>query len=88
MLNLIIKNGLIIDCNGSPGYFGAVLVEGERVAIHRGDASGLEAARVIDADGVHVRRRPKGRPSMKTGLCDRLLVIDQAPASSQHLLWP
>ena len=35
MLDLLIKNGLVLDGTGSPGYFGAVLVEGERVAIHR-----------------------------------------------------
>ena len=49
MLDLIIKNGLIIDGSGSPGFYGAVLVENEAVTIHRGDMSHLEAARVIDA---------------------------------------
>ena len=41
MLDLLIKNGQIIDGTGSPGYFGAVLVEGETVSIHRGDVSQL-----------------------------------------------
>ncbi len=51
MLDLLIVNGLIIDGTGSPGFHGAVLVENERVAIHRGDTAHLEAARVIDATG-------------------------------------
>ena len=50
MLDLIIKNGLIIDGSGSPGFYGAVLVENETIRIHRGDTSHLEAARVIDAN--------------------------------------
>ncbi len=51
MLDLIINNGLVVDGSGSPGFFAVVLVENERVTIHRGDVSHLEAARVIDASG-------------------------------------
>jgi N-acyl-D-amino-acid deacylase len=54
MLDLVIKNGQVIDGSGSPGFHSSVLVENERVAIHRGDASHLEAARVIDATGLVV----------------------------------
>ncbi|HZA24482.1 MAG TPA: amidohydrolase family protein, partial [Dehalococcoidia bacterium] len=54
MLDLLIKNGQVIDGSGSPGFYSSVLVENERVAIHRGDASHLEAARVIDATGLVV----------------------------------
>ena len=51
MLDLLIKNGQIIDGTGSPGFRGAVLVENERIAILRGDVTHLEAGRVIDAQG-------------------------------------
>ena len=49
MLDLLIKNGLVIDGSGSPGLYASVLVENEQVVIHRGDPSHLEAAQVIDA---------------------------------------
>ena len=51
MLDLLIKNGMVIDGSGSPSFRAAVLVEDERVTIHRGDTSDIEAARVIDATG-------------------------------------
>ncbi len=51
MLDLLIKNGQIIDGTGSPGFSGAVLVENERIVIQRGDVTHLEAGRVIDAEG-------------------------------------
>ena len=51
MLDLLIENGLVIDGSGSPGFHAAVAVQDERVTIHRGDASHLEAARTIDASG-------------------------------------
>lgn len=49
MLDLLIRNGLIIDGTGNPGYYGAVGVEGDAVRLFRGDLSGVEAARTIDA---------------------------------------
>ena len=51
MLDLLITNGLVIDGTASPGFHAAVGVKDETVSIHRGDVSGLEAARVIDAAG-------------------------------------
>ena len=45
MIDLLIKNGLVIDGTGSPGFYAAVLVDGDTVTIRRGDASGIEAAR-------------------------------------------
>ena len=53
-MDLLIKNGLVVDGSGSPGFHAAVLVRDERVTVHRGDASHLEAARVIDAAGLVV----------------------------------
>lgn len=54
MVDLAIVNGLIIDGTGSPGFYAAALVEGDRLWIHRGDCSGIEAARSIDASGLVV----------------------------------
>jgi N-acyl-D-amino-acid deacylase len=91
MLNLIIKNGLIIDGTGSPGYFGAVLVDGETVSIHRGDASGLEADRIIDATGhvvcpgfvdlhshagLTILGEPHHDPKVRQGVTTELVGID------------
>ena len=49
MPDLIIENGLVIDGSGSPGFYSAVIVDGDTVILHRGDASGIEAGRRIDA---------------------------------------
>ena len=54
MLDLLVRNGMIIDGTGNPGFYGAVGVEEERVQILRGDLAGIEAARVIDAKGYIV----------------------------------
>ena len=35
MIDLLITNGMVIDGTGSPGFFAAVAVEGDRVSIHR-----------------------------------------------------
>ena len=52
MLDLLVRDGMIIDGTGNPGFYGAVGVEEERVQILRGDLAGIEAARVIDARGT------------------------------------
>ena len=44
MLDLLIRDGLIIDGTGNPGFYGAVGVEDERVAILRGDMAGSRPA--------------------------------------------
>ena len=54
MADLMITGGLIIDGSGSPGYHGSVVVEGDRLFVHRGDPSGLDAAKIIDAKGLVV----------------------------------
>ena len=43
MLDLLTKGGLIIDGGGSPGYYGAVGVDGDRITILRGDVSDVSA---------------------------------------------
>ena len=91
MVDLIIKNGLVIDGSGSPGFYAAVLVEDERVAIYRGDPSELEASRVIDATGhvvcpgfvdIHshagltILGEPHHDPKVRQGVTTELVGID------------
>jgi len=49
LLDLLIKNGLVVDGSGNPGFYGSVGVDGDTLHVFRGDSSGLEAARVFDA---------------------------------------
>ena len=91
MVDLLIKNGLVIDGSGSAGYYAAVLVEDERVAIHRGDVSHLKAARVIDAKdhvvcpgfvdlhshaGLTILGAPHHDPKVRQGVTTELVGID------------
>ena len=91
MIDLLIKNGLVVDGSGSPGFRAAVLVEDERVTIHRGDASHLEAARVIDATDhvvcpgfidIHTHSpltilgAPHHDPKVRQGVTTELVGID------------
>ena len=91
MLDLLIRNGQVIDGSGSPGFYAAVLVEQGRVAIHRGDASRLEAARIIDATGyvvcpgfvdlhshagLTILGEPHHDPKVRQGVTTELVGID------------
>ena len=91
MLDLLIRGGLIIDGTGNPGFYGAVAVENERVAILRGDLAGVEAARVIDAtgrivcpgfidmhahSGLVILAEPLHEPKVRQGITTELIGID------------
>ena len=91
MLDLLIKNGLVIDGSGNPGFYAAMLVKDKRVAIHRGDTSQLEAARVIDATGhvvcpgsidahshaaLTILGAPHHDPKVRQGVTTELIGID------------
>ncbi|MCH8869361.1 MAG: D-aminoacylase, partial [Chloroflexi bacterium] len=91
MLDLLIENGLIIDGTGSPGFYGAVLVTGDQVVIHRGDTSGLQPARVIDATdhvvcpgfvdlhshaGLTILGEPHHDPKVRQGVTTELVGIN------------
>ncbi|MFN3652723.1 MAG: N-acyl-D-amino-acid deacylase family protein [Armatimonadota bacterium] len=52
-MDLIIRNGTVVDGTGSPGYRADVGIEGERIAAV-GDLSAAQAAREIDAAGLVV----------------------------------
>ncbi len=91
MLDLLIRGGLIIDGTGNPGYYGAVGVENERVAVLRGDVTGVAAARVIDAtgrvvcpgfidmhahSGLVILAEPRHEPKVHQGITTELIGID------------
>ena len=91
MLELLIQNGLVIDGSGSPGFFAAVLIEGDTVTIRRGDVSHLEATRTIDASGyvvcpgfvdlhshagLTIMGEPHHDPKVRQGVTTELIGID------------
>ena len=91
MSELLIKNGLVIDGSGSPGFHAAVLVNGNAVTVHRGDVSHLEADRTIDATGyvvcpgfvdlhshagLTILGEPHHDPKVRQGVTTELVGID------------
>jgi N-acyl-D-amino-acid deacylase len=91
ILDLLIKNGLIVDGTGNPGFYGAVGIQGETVHILRGDGSAVEAARVIDASdhvvspgfidvhahsGLVILAEPRHEPKVRQGVTTELIGID------------
>jgi len=91
MLDLLITGGLVIDGTASPGFHAAVGVQGDTVSIHRGDVSGLEAARTIDASGrvvcpgfidlhshagLTMLGEPHHDPKVRQGVTTELVGID------------
>ena len=91
MLDLLIRNGLIVDGTGNPGFYGALGVQGDVVRVLRGDVSDVEATRVIDATGhvvcpgfidVHshggltILGEPRHEPKVRQGVTTELIGID------------
>ncbi|MCH7737303.1 MAG: D-aminoacylase [Chloroflexi bacterium] len=91
MLDLLINNGLIVDGSGNPGFYGSVGVDGETVHIFRGEPSGAEAARVIDAgskvvcpgfidvhahSGLMILAEPEHHPKVRQGITTELVGVD------------
>ena len=91
MLDLLIRNGLVIDGAGNPGYFGAVGVEGDTLRMFRGDVGNVQAARVIDAtdhvvspgfidlhshSGLTIIGEPRHEPKVRQGVTTELVGID------------
>ena len=91
MPDLLIRNGLIIDGTGNPGYYATVAVDGDTMRILRGDTSDLEAGRVIDATGhvvcpgfvdlhshggLTMLREPLNEPKIRQGVTTELIGID------------
>jgi len=91
LLDLLIKNGLVVDGMGNPGFYAAVGVQGETVSILRGDSAGTGAARVIDATGkvvcpgfidMHahtglvILAEPEHHPKVRQGITTELVGVD------------
>ena len=91
MLDILIKNGLVVDGTGNPGFYAGVGVQGETVVILRGDYSHIEAARVIDATGkvvcpgfidMHahtglvILAEPEHHPKVRQGITTELVGVD------------
>ena len=90
-MDLLIRNGLVLDGSGSPGFYAAVIVTDDTLTIHRGDTSNLEADRVIDATGlvvcpgfvdIHshagltILGEPHHDPKVRQGVTTELVGID------------
>lgn len=99
MLDLLIRGGFIVDGTGSPGFYGAVGVEGERVVILRGDLRGAEARRVIDATGrvvcpgfidMHAHsglvllHEPRHEPKVRQGVTTEVIGVDGCSYAPFH----
>src|SRR5262245_2295895 len=91
MLDLLIRNGLVIDGSGNPGYHAGVGAEGDTVRILRGDTSAVSAARTIDAAGhvvspgfidmhshagLTMLGEPRHEPKVRQGVTTELIGID------------
>jgi len=99
VLDLLVHGGLIIDGTGSPGFRGAVAIEGDSVTILRGDVDAVPAARRIDATGLvvcpgfidlhsHARLtilgEPHHDPKVRQGVTTELIGIDGISHSPFH----
>ena len=91
MLYLLIAGGLIVDGTGSPGFYGAVGIDGDTTRIIRGDTSLVETARAIDAtgkvvcpgsvdlhahSGLVILAEPRHEPKVRQGVTTELIGVD------------
>ena len=91
MVDLVIRNGLVIDGSGNPGFHATVAVDGETLTIVRGDASHITAAREIDATGhvvcpgfvdlhshagLTIFGEPHHDPKIRQGVTTELVGVD------------
>ena len=49
MLDLLLKDARVVDGTGQTWFRASVGVEGDQVTVMRGDASSIQAGRIIDA---------------------------------------
>ena len=91
MLDILIRDGLIIDGTGNPGYYGSIGVEGDTIRVFRGSVQDVEAARTIDASGLTVcpgfidmhahsglvlLSEPEHEPKVRQGITTELIGVD------------
>ena len=90
-MDILIKNGLVVDGTGNPGFYAGVGVQGENISVFRGDYSHIEALRVIDATGkvvcpgfidMHahtglvILAEPEHHPKVRQGITTELVGVD------------
>jgi N-acyl-D-amino-acid deacylase len=90
-VSTIIEGGTVIDGTGSPGFRGAVAVEGDRLTVLRGDTSRIPAARRIDAacqvvapgfidlhshSGLMIMAEPRHEPKVRQGVTTEVIGVD------------
>ena len=90
-MDILIKNGLVVDGTGNPGFYAGVGVQGENVVILRGDYSHIDAAQVIDAagkvvcpgfidmhahTGLVILAEPEHHPKVRQGITTELVGVD------------
>ena len=91
MLDILIRNGLIIDGTGNPGYYGSVGVDRDSIQMFRGSIQDVEASRTIDATGLTIcpgfidmhahsglvlLSEPEHEPKVKQGITTELIGVD------------
>ncbi len=91
MFDVLISGGQVIDGSGNVGFRAAVGIQGETVAIVRGDVSEVEAARVIDAtnrvvcpgfidfhahSGLVILAEPRHEPKVHQGVTTEVIGVD------------
>ena len=91
MLDILIRDGLIIDGTGNPGYYGSVGVEGDTIKVFRGSVQGVDAVRTIDATGLTIcpgfidmhahsglvlLSEPEHEPKVRQGVTTELIGVD------------
>lgn len=91
MLDLLIKNGLIIDGTGNPGFYGSIGVEKDRIRMFRGDVSDMVSQKTIDAlgqvvcpgfvdlhshAGLTILGEPHHDPKVRQGVTTELIGVD------------
>ena len=91
MFDLLIRGGRVVDGTGNPWFLADVGVSGGRLAVLRGDTSGVTASRTIDAGGSVVcpgfvdlhghagllaLREPRREPAVLQGITTELTGLD------------
>jgi N-acyl-D-amino-acid deacylase len=91
MFDVLITGGQVIDGSGNVGFRASVGIDGDTVAILRGDVSNVESARVIDAtdrvvcpgfidfhahSGLMILHQPRHEPKVHQGVTTEVIGVD------------